>query len=73
MKTSGAISHVNVEFVFNVSETVSFFIIKGKRDECCVCTSTSDDEDGDNLRHVEYTLHIDMADRPERQHYILSR
>jgi hypothetical protein len=68
MKSSGAISHV----VFNVWETVSFSIIEGKCDECCVRTSTSDDEVGDNLRNVGHRLHIDMADRPERHHCMLS-
>jgi hypothetical protein len=43
MKTSGAISHVNVQFVFSISETVSVPVIKGECDECCVHTSTSGD------------------------------
>jgi hypothetical protein len=72
MKSSGAISHVNVEFVFNVSETVFFSIINGKCDECCVHTSSSGDGDRDSLRNVGHKLHIVMADRPKRHHYILS-
>jgi hypothetical protein len=36
-KSSQEISCVNVEFVSNISETVSVSVIRGWCDECCVC------------------------------------
>jgi hypothetical protein len=62
LKYSRPISRVNMVSVSDDSETVSVSIITGLCDECCICTLSSDPDDGDTdgLWNIGHQLHTDI-------------